>query len=175
MITTYNKKYLYSTYDLLVQLDIFIHIFRLCPCPLTSDEEDDYRTPRYPDEIREPEDIPRRPKKLTEISESGDFKEVTEVTEIVEPEETFTESYETERITKIKDSVEPKRSSAIRQPKEAPKKGIPIEETDSPMFERMVQPTPKKISEVDKVPENDESLLTVTEKVANKTFNIHIE
>lgn len=62
---------------------------RLCPRPMTSDEEDEDSLPaRYPDEISEPDDgsLRRKPKKLSDlpIFETEDVSEVSRITDVTD-------------------------------------------------------------------------------------------
>ncbi|XP_044253053.1 uncharacterized protein LOC123004018 isoform X2 [Tribolium madens] len=62
---------------------------RLCPLPVSSDDE---TTPRYPDQIAEPDDTSptRKPKKLSDIPilESEDVKDFSRFTEVVDTSKT---------------------------------------------------------------------------------------
>lgn len=146
-----------------MQFYIFI-ITRIFPRPIADDEDESF-SPRYPDKVVEPEETyTRRAKKIITqpIDEDDDTDRITEITEVEKFSDEFPE--DVERVTRKKDSVD-KKLSQIVDASRKPKNGIPIEETDSIMFERLVQPNKEIRDDIDRVSEKDESLLTVSEKV----------
>lgn len=146
---------------------------------MTSDEEEDYK-PRYPDEVKEPEDLSstRKPQKIVNMPIDED-EEVTvhRINEITDDDVKYVEKIgkvdSVEKVMKTKGVARPKKSEQLVDVSKRDE--VAIEEMDSMMFERMVKPDDrrsKKITDVDKVQEEDECLLSVTEKVGFQSLVI---
>ncbi|XP_018570913.1 titin isoform X2 [Anoplophora glabripennis] len=132
---------------------------RLCPVPLSSDE--DCGIPRYPDEVVEPEDgsLRRKPKKLSDIPimESEDTTEFTRITEVKD----------TKKITEV-DKVEETDESLLSVNKKISKfLDTAGKLTKEPL--KSTGPAPKITRpslEVTEDLEEDECLLSVSDKVS---------
>lgn len=99
------------------------------------------------------------------ISEDGPVDDFT-TEKIVELIDYRDVEKDVENVTIVKDTVRPKKSELLVDgSRRRSDVEVAIEETDSPMFERMTN-APKTVSSVDKVNEDDESLLSVTQKVS---------
>ncbi|XP_076251085.1 uncharacterized protein LOC143190423 isoform X3 [Rhynchophorus ferrugineus] len=136
---------------------------RLCPRPLTSDEEEESSPVRYPDEISEPDDgsLRRKPKKLSDmpIFESPDTQEFTRITEITDNRKKITEVDRVEETDESLLSIDKKinkfMDTADKLTKE-PIKPKPTSADKSKVF---------KISD-DLLDRSDECLLSVSDKVS---------
>ncbi|XP_066246265.1 serine/arginine repetitive matrix protein 2-like isoform X2 [Euwallacea similis] len=132
---------------------------RLCPRPLTSDEEEDSIPARYPDQISEPDDqgsLKKKPKKLTDIpifeSDDNEDSRITDITDAVT------------KITKV-DKVEETDESLLSINKKISK----FLNTAEKLTKEPLKPKPAKVQrptlEVSEDLREDECLLSVSDKV----------
>ncbi|CAG9773679.1 unnamed protein product [Ceutorhynchus assimilis] len=132
---------------------------RLCPRPLTSDEEEDETPARYPDQISEPDEgsLKRKPKKLSDMpifETETDFNEnATRITEM------------SSRITKV-DKVEESDESLLSINKKINK----FLNTADQLTREPLKPKPGKVERpslvVSEDLKEDECLLSVSDKVS---------
>ncbi|XP_066151811.1 serine/arginine repetitive matrix protein 2-like isoform X2 [Euwallacea fornicatus] len=133
---------------------------RLCPRPLTSDEEEDSIPARYPDQISEPDDqgsLKKKPKKLTDIpifeSDDNEDNRITDITDAVT------------KITKV-DRVEETDESLLSINKKISK----FLNTAEKLTKEPLKPKPAKVQrptlEVSEDLKEDECLLSVSDKVS---------
>ncbi|KAL1497754.1 hypothetical protein ABEB36_008657 [Hypothenemus hampei] len=131
---------------------------RLCPRPLTSDEEDDDSLPlRYPDQINEPEDVllKKKGKKLSEIFESDDKTEEI-ITEITDLQSKISEVDKVEETDESLLSINKKIHKFLNTAEELTKEPL------KPKSVKVERPTVKISEDL----ENDECLLSVSDKVS---------
>ncbi|KYB26034.1 hypothetical protein TcasGA2_TC033929 [Tribolium castaneum] len=117
---------------------------RICPLPVSSDDE---TTPRYPDQIAEPDETFRKPKKLSDIPilESEDLKEFSRITEVVD---TKLDTEKDISLQSIDKKINKFSDKSVSKPKQGP----------APKVER-----PKL--EVTEDLQSDDCLLSVSQKV----------
>ncbi|KAH1025161.1 hypothetical protein HUJ05_009941 [Dendroctonus ponderosae] len=134
---------------------------RLCPRPMTSDEEDEDSLPaRYPDEISEPDDgsLRRRAKKLSDlpIFETEDISEVSRITDITDTKT---------KISKV-DRVEATDESLLTINKKIDKFLNTAEQLTKEPIKSKASKVERPTFEVSDDLKEDECLLSVSDKVS---------